>query len=421
MGKLEWWIALRYLRARRREGFISIVAWFSLLGILLGVATLIVVLSVMNGFRAELLARVIGINGHVVVSSVFSPRIDEPAILLDTLQSRPEIVSAAPLIQGQALASSAPASSARAASGALVRGMRAEDLQNRPLLLDSLRAGDQALTKFSQDKGIILGERLARRLGLFAGDRLKLIAPTADATVFGSLPRARTFRVIDTLELGMYEYDNSLVLMPMKAAQEFFGAGDSVDVIEVIGKDPEEANRLALMLNRQLSGRANAVSWQQVNASFFTALQVERNVMFLILTLIILVAAFNIVSSQIMLVKEKASGVAILRSMGASQGLILRIFMVTGSAVGVIGAMLGLAVGLLLANNLELVRKLVESLANVDVFSPEIYFLSKLPSRIDSGEVLSVVAMAIGLSLLAAIYPAWRAARLDPVEILRYG
>ena len=416
MGKLEWWIALRYLRARRREGFISIVAWFSLLGILLGVATLIVVLSVMNGFRAELLARVIGINGHVVVSSVFSPRIDDPAILLDTLQSRPDIVSAAPLIQGQALASSA-----LAASGALVRGMRAEDLQNRPLLLDSLRAGDQAIAAFSQDKGIILGERLARRLGLFAGDRLKLIAPTADATVFGSLPRARTFRVIDTLELGMYEYDNSLVLMPMAAAQDFFDAGDAVDVIEVIGKDPEEANRLALMLNRQLSGQANAVSWQQVNASFFTALQVERNVMFLILTLIILVAAFNIVSSQIMLVKEKASGVAILRSMGASQGLILRIFMVTGSAVGVIGAMLGLAVGLLLANNLELVRKLVESLANVDVFSPEIYFLSKLPSRIDSGEVLSVVAMAIGLSLLAAIYPAWRAARLDPVEILRYG
>ena len=416
MGKLEWWIALRYLRARRREGFISIVAWFSLLGILLGVATLIVVLSVMNGFRAELLARVIGINGHVVVSSAFAPRINEPDILLDTLQSRPDIVSAATLIQGQALASSA-----LAASGALVRGMRAEDLKNRPLLLDSLRAGDQALTKFAQDKGIILGERLARRLGLFAGDRLKLIAPTADATVFGSLPRARTFLVIDTLELGMYEYDNSLVLMPMAAAQEFFGAGDSVDVIEVIGKDPEEANRLALMLNRQLSGRANAVSWQQVNASFFTALQVERNVMFLILTLIILVAAFNIVSSQIMLVKEKASGVAILRSMGASQGLILRIFMVTGSAVGVIGAMLGLAVGLLLANNLELVRKLVESLANVDVFSPEIYFLSKLPSRIDSGEVLSVVAMAIGLSLLAAIYPAWRAARLDPVEILRYG
>ncbi len=416
MGKLEWWIALRYLRARRREGFISIVAWFSLLGILLGVATLIVVLSVMNGFRAELLARVIGINGHVVVSSVFSPRIDDPAILLDTLQSRPDIVSAAPLIQGQALASSA-----LAASGALVRGMRAEDLKNRPLLLDSLRAGDQAIAAFSQDKGIILGERLARRLGLFAGDRLKLIAPTADATVFGSLPRARTFRVIDTLELGMYEYDNSLVLMPMAAAQDFFDAGDAVDVIEVIGKDPEEANRLALMLNRQLSGQANAVSWQQVNASFFTALQVERNVMFLILTLIILVAAFNIVSSQIMLVKEKASGVAILRSMGASQGLILRIFMVTGSAVGVIGAMLGLAVGLLLTNNLELVRKLVESLANVDVFSPEIYFLSKLPSRIDSGEVLSVVAMAIGLSLLAAIYPAWRAARLDPVEILRYG
>ena len=416
MGKLEWWIALRYLRARRREGFISIVAWFSLLGILLGVATLIVVLSVMNGFRAELLARVIGINGHVVVSSVFSPRIDDPAILLENLQSRPDIVSAAPLIQGQALASSA-----LAASGALVRGMRAEDLKNRPLLLDSLRAGDQAIAAFSQDKGIILGERLARRLGLFAGDRLKLIAPTADATVFGSLPRARTFLVIDTLELGMYEYDNSLVLMPMAAAQDFFGAGDAVDVIEVIGKDPEEANRLALMLNRQLSGQANAVSWQQVNASFFTALQVERNVMFLILTLIILVAAFNIVSSQIMLVKEKAAGVAILRSMGASQGLILRIFMVTGSAVGVIGAMLGLAVGLLLANNLELVRKLVESLANVDVFSPEIYFLSKLPSRIDSGEVLSVVAMAIGLSLLAAIYPAWRAARLDPVEILRYG
>ena len=416
MGKLEWWIALRYLRARRREGFISIVAWFSLLGILLGVATLIVVLSVMNGFRAELLARVIGINGHVVVSSVFSPRIDDPAILLENLQSRPDIVSAAPLIQGQALASSA-----LAASGALVRGMRAEDLKNRPLLLDSLRAGDQTIAEFSQDKGIILGERLARRLGLFAGDRLKLIAPTADATVFGSLPRARTFRVIDTLELGMYEYDNSLVLMPMAAAQDFFDAGDAVDVIEVIGKDPEEANRLALILNRQLSGRANAVSWQQVNASFFTALQVERNVMFLILTLIILVAAFNIVSSQIMLVKEKAAGVAILRSMGASQGLILRIFMVTGSAVGVIGAMLGLAVGLLLANNLELVRKLVESLANVDVFSPEIYFLSKLPSRIDSGEVMSVVAMAIGLSLLAAIYPAWRAARLDPVEILRYG
>jgi lipoprotein-releasing system permease protein len=405
-------VALRYLRSRRQEGFISVIAWFSLGGIALGVATLIIVMAVMNGFRAELLGRILGLNGHLTVYGQGVPLADWEGAAA-RIRALPDIVDAAALVEGQVMATAN-----NVASGALVRGIAPADMARRTLIVSNIKSG--SLADFAGDDAAMIGARMAQRMGLTLGDRITLISPQGNVTAFGTMPRLRAFRVAAIFEVGMFEYDNSFVFLPLEAAQLFFRQEGQATGIEVFVKDPQRV-WLARSAILQAAGQpVRAYDWQQANSSFFNAVQVERNVMFLILTLIILVAAFNIVSSLIMLVKDKTRDIAILRTMGASSGSVLRIFLMAGTAIGVLGTLGGLVLGLLFNANIESIRQLLQAMTGTQLFSPEVYFLAQLPSKSDPREVVEVVAMALGLSFLATIYPAWRAARLDPVEALRY-
>ena len=408
---LEWSIAARYLRSRRRDGFISIIAWFSLIGIALGVATLIIVMSVMNGFRIELLDRVLGLNGHLVAQSR-TGNLSDYGRITERIRAIPGVTYAAPLIEGQVMATSAGQ-----ARGAMVRGILEEDLRNRDIVAANIQSG--SLDGFKGNNAVIVGKRLADRFGLRPGDNITLVTPQTRVTAFGSVPRMKTYRIAATFLAGMYEYDSSFIYMPLKAAQVFFRLGETVNGIETFIENPDEIRAFRIPVHR-VAGIDRVTDWQQLNSHFFLALQTERNVMFIILTLIILVAAFNIISSLIMLVNDKAKAIAILRTMGATRGMILRVFIIAGSAIGLIGTAAGFALGLAFCLNIDTIRKWLESLTGTELWSPEIRFLSRIPAEINNGEVIMVVVMALSLSFLATLYPAWRAARLDPVEALRY-
>ena len=410
---VERMIAFRYLRARREEGFISVIAGFSLAGIALGVATLIVVMSVMNGFRAELMSRILGLNGHLGVRAE-SGALKDFDSLAARLAALPGIRSVTPIVEGQVLATAN-----QVAGGALVRAMRPADISKRAIIADNIKAG--SLADFRGRTAIIVGSRLAQRYGLAPGSKLRLVSPQTSATAFGTVPRIKTYRVAAVFEVGMYEYDNGFIFMPLEAAQVYFRTGKGVSQLEIFIDDPDRVDDIKPALLASADTRVRIIDWQQANATFFNAIKVERNVMFLILTLIILVAAFNIVSSLIMLVKDKGGDIAILRTMGASRGSVMRIFLLAGASVGVLGTLIGFVLGLAFAANIETLRGWLESLSGTDLFAAEIYFLSRLPSVVEAGDVLTVVGMSIVLSLLATLYPAWRAARLDPVEALRYG
>ncbi|MCY4591050.1 MAG: lipoprotein-releasing ABC transporter permease subunit [Alphaproteobacteria bacterium] len=404
-------VALRYLRSRRQDGFISVIAWFSLLGICLGVGTLIIVMSVMNGFRIELLSRVLGLNGHVTVYADHGPMPDYGDVV-QRIRAVPGVVTVTPQLQGQVMAMA----NGRA-SGALVRGMTGDDLVARRLIPDNIVAG--SIGDFTD--GVVMGDRLAERLAIGVGDRVRLISPVTTTTVIGSVPRIRAFRVAGLFNVGMFEYDNSFVYVPLAQAQLFFRSGEAVNAIEVMVNAPDRVERFREPLATATGDDLRVVSWKRQNASFFNALQVERNVMFLILTLIILVAGFNIISSMIMMVNDKRSAIAVMRTMGASRGMVTRVFFLAGASVGVIGTVAGSVLGLVFCANIESIRRGLESLTGGDLFSAEIYFLSRLPAVVDPMEVVLVVALALSLSLGASIYPSWRAARIDPVEVLRHG
>ncbi|CAO3429848.1 lipoprotein-releasing ABC transporter permease subunit [Azospirillum doebereinerae] len=408
----ERMVAMRYLRARRQEGFISVIAGFSLLGIALGVATLIIVMSVMNGFRAELLGRVLGLNGHLNVYNARGGPLPDFDVLTGTLRNTPGVVNVTPTVEGQALVSARGV-----ASGAVVRGVRPEDFRARPTLARGVVRGKAE--DFGEDR-IAIGSRMAQRLGLSIGDQLTLIAPQGNVTAFGTVPRLRSYPIGAIFDVGMFEYDNSFVFLPLEEAQAFFRTGDAVTSLEIFVQDPVQIRAARDAVQSVVAGVGRVVDWQQSNSSFFTALQVERNVMFLILSLIIMVAAFNIISSLIMLVKDKGRDIAILRTMGATRGMIMRIFFLSGASIGVTGTLLGLALGVSFALNIETIRQAIQALTGTNLFSAEIYFLSQLPAKIDWSEVTQVTLMALGLSFAATIYPSWRAARLDPVEALRY-
>ncbi|MEI6560139.1 MAG: lipoprotein-releasing ABC transporter permease subunit [Rhodospirillaceae bacterium] len=408
----ERMVAMRYLRARRQEGFISVIAGFSLMGIGLGVATLIIVMSVMNGFRAELLGRVLGLNGHLNVFSMVPGPLTGFDDLAVRIRARPGVVNVTPTVEGQALISMHGS-----ASGAVVRSIRPEDFRVRPTLSTTIVEG--AAANFAEDR-VAIGYRMAQRLGLRVGDSITLIAPQGKSTAFGTIPRMRAYPIGAIFNVGMFEYDNNFVFMPLEAGQVFFQHQGTVTSLEVFVTDPNDVYDAVSTVLAAIGNRARVVDWQQTNSSFFTALQVERNVMFLILTLIILVAAFNIISSLIMLVKDKGRDIAILRTMGATRGMIMRIFFLSGASVGVVGTLFGLGLGVAFCQNIEAIRQAIQSLSGTDLFSAEIYFLSHLPAKLDWGEVTQVVMMALGLSFAATLYPSWRAARLDPVEALRY-
>jgi lipoprotein-releasing system permease protein len=412
----EWLLSGRYLRARRKEGFISVIAGFSFLGIMLGVATLIIVMAVMNGFRKELLDKILGLNGHLLVQPLESPLTDWKDVA-DRISQVQGIRLAAPVVDGQGLASS-PFN----ATGVFIRGIRAADLENLTSIAKNIKQG--TLEGFDEGQGVVIGRRLADQLSLHAGDNITLVSPKGAVTVMGTTPRVKPYKISAVFEIGMSEYDSTFVFMPLTEAQNYFNRvkGDTADVsaIEVFTTDPDKIDAFRKSVTEAAGRPVFLVDWRQRNSTFFNALQVERNVMFLILTMIVLVAALNIVSGLIMLVKDKGSDIAILRTMGASQGSIMRIFLITGAAIGVVGTLTGFVVGLLICLNIESIRQFLSWLTSTELFSPELYFLSKLPAEIDFGETAAVVIMALTLSFLATLYPSWRAARLDPVEALRY-
>jgi lipoprotein-releasing system permease protein len=412
-GPFERMLAFRYLRARRQEGFVSVIAVISVLGILLGVAALIIVMAVMNGFRQELLSRILGVNGHLTIYGVSKP-IEDYEALTGQLAGLPGVRLVTPQVQGQVMIVARGA-----ASGGLVRGMRPADIKARELIAGNITAGD--LGAFTEDgEAVLIGSRMAQKLGLKVGDNLTLVSPQGTTTVMGTVPRMKSYRIAALFEVGMYEYDSSFVYMPLPAAQLFFRLPARVNGIEIFAADPDEVRDLRWRVIQELGPGYRTLDWQQSNSSFFNAIQVERNVMFLILTLIMLVAALNIISSLIMLVKDKGRDIAVLRTMGATRGMVMRIFLLSGASVGLIGTIAGFGLGVAFCVNIQTIQGWLERLTGTDLWNAEIRFLTRIPAVIDWTEVSTVLAMALGLSFAATIYPAWRAARLDPVEALRY-
>ena len=410
-GTFERMVAFRYLRARRQEGFVSVIAIFSLLGIMLGVATLIIVMAVMNGFRIELVDRILGLNGHLGVYGPANSLTDYDAVA-QKVRAVPGVVSVTPLIEAQALVTSDAG-----AAGAVVRGIHPDDIRARKLVADHVVAG--SLADFGGDD-VAVGDRLAARLGLKVGGKITVVSPEGTETAFGTMPRTKTYTVAALFDVGFYEYDNTFVFVPLDAAQVFFKLKDAVNYLEVFVADADQASAEGQKIVAVLGGNARILDWQRTNSSLVNALIVQRDVMFLILTLIIVVAAFNIISSMIMMVKDKGRDIAILRTMGASRGMILRIFILSGASIGIVGTLAGFGLGIVITQNLEAIRQFIQNALHMELFAAEIYFFTRLPAVIVPHEVAAVVIMALALSFLATLYPSWRAARLDPVEGLRY-
>ena len=406
-------IAFRYIKSRRAEGFISISAWFSLLGIMLGVATLIVVMSVMNGFRTELVDRILGINGHLIIYSKNERTIPNYTKIINKISDTPNVVAVTAHLEGQALAKNK-----NSISGVIIRGSKWSDLAAKKLLWKSLN--QSTISNFKDKHNIIMGYRLGQKLNLKVGDYISLISPNGIETALGVMPVNQNFKVGGFFDMGMYEYDNNFIFIPWKKAELFLSTNNIAHGIEVFLKDQKLTSSVNLQLQSKLNKNLIVIDWKKRNSSFMNALAVEKNVMFVILTLIILVAAFNIISSMIMLVQTKKADIALMRTMGASQYLIIKVFMLTGSIIGFLGTFVGVLLGVFVSMNIEKIRQLITSIFGQELFSAEIYFLSKLPSNININEVLIVICISIFLTLLASIFPAWKASKISPAEALRY-
>ncbi len=412
-GPFERAVAGRYLRARKGERFVSVIAGFSLVGIALGVATLIIVMSVMGGFKTDLLGRILGFNGHLGVYGAGQPLTDYDADVAQ-IKAIPGVVSAIPVVDGQVLLESDHGVN----TGGYVRGIRQADLEQLRAVSDHILAG--SLAAFHGPDAIAVGISLANRFGLTVGGHITVISPQGAATAFGTVPRVRVYDVAAIFQVGMNEYDSGYVFLPLEAAQIYFQKPGQASQIEVQLSDPDQAPAIGRLIRASKPVMdVNIVDWQQTNNSFFAAIQVEQNVMFLILTLIILVAAFNVVSSLIMMVKDKTRDIAVLRTIGAGRGAVLRIFLMVGASVGVTGTVLGTVLGVLFCLNIQTIQGWVEAVTGRTVFDPTVYYLAHLPARLDWHEVAQIIVMALVLSLLATLYPSWRAARTDPVEALR--
>jgi lipoprotein-releasing system permease protein len=407
-------VAFRYLRARKGERFVSIIAVFSLVGITLGVATLIIVTSVMNGFRADLMNRIIGLNGHLTVQPERGRALEGAEAIAARLAALPGVAQAAPVVEGQVLLSG-PGGTAAAAQ---LRGLPPEALRDRPVIQRGLRQG--SLDEFGEDDSVVIGARLAQRMRLQPGDTLTLVLPQARGGDFTEAPRQRALRVVATFDVGMPEVDGRTIFVPLATAQSLFGLGEAASQVDVLVSDPARVAPLTSEVRALLPG-LRVTDWQRTNSSIYAAVVVERNVMFLILTLIVVVAAFNIISSLTMLVKDKGRDIAVLRTMGARRASVLRIFILCGATIGCGGTLLGFGLGLGIAANFPALKALLQQIETSVTLPAELRFLMSLPSVVDAREVAVIVAMGVGLSLLATLWPSWRAARIDPAEALRHG
>jgi lipoprotein-releasing system permease protein len=408
----EWMIAKRYLRARRKEGFISVIAGFSFLGIMLGVATLIIVMAVMNGFRTDLFSKILGLNGHIIVAKSEGEFTDYTEMAARVAKV-PGVKYAMPLVEAQVLASSP-----LQGLGALVRGVPETGLRSLPLVADNIRYG--TLDGFDVQSGVAMGIRLANSLGLRLGDSVTLISPRGATTPFGTSPRTKPYVISAIFELGMSEYDKTIIFMPLPEAQKFFSKGPVVDVLEVVVDNPERVEHYTDVIKAAAGPGVQTSDWKQRNETFFRVLEVERSVMFIILSLIIIVAALNIISGIMMLVKDKGRDIAVLRTMGATSSSMMRVFLITGASIGIVGTLAGFLLGIVFCWNIESIRQFVQWVSGRVVFDPNVYYLTRMPVAIDPWETLGIVLMALVVSVLATLYPSWRAAKLDPVEALRY-
>ena len=412
-NKTEQMIAFRYIKSRRVEGFISISAWFSLIGIMLGVATLIVVMSVMNGFRTELVDRILGINGHLVIYGKNGPFISNYNDIIKQISDVANVDAVTPHLEGQALAKTKAT-----VSGVIIRGLNWSDLAAKKLLWKSLN--QKTIDNYKNKEEIIIGYRLAQRLNVNTGDFVTLISPNGMETALGVLPIKQNFKIAGLFDIGMYEYDNNFIFIPWKKAELFLSTKNIAHGIEVFLKNQKFTSIALSTIKLKLNNDLLVIDWKKRNSAFMSALAVEKNVMFVILSLIILVAAFNIISSMTMLVKTKKSDIALMRTMGASKYVIIRIFILTASIIGFLGTLFGAFLGIIIASNIEVIRGFLTTLLGSDLFSAEIYFLSKLPSNINISEVSTVIFISLSLTLLASVFPAWKASRISPAEALRY-
>lgn len=408
----EWMVAVRYLRARRADGFVSVIAGFSFLGIMLGVATLIVVTGVMNGFHRELMDKIMGINGHAFVQAVETPFTDWDDVARRT-EKTPGVKLAIPMVEG-----AAGISTQFGQSGVLARGVREKDLTRLPGIAGNIRDG--SLEGFDTADGVAIGQRLSETLGVRVGDKVSLLIAKGGQTPFGVAPRIKAYNVVAIFSIGMSEFDNVFVYMPLAEAQAFFNKDNEATVVEVFVDDPDKIDEFRFGFEKAVSRPAIITDWRQRNRTFFETLQVEKNVLFIILSLIVIVAAFNIISGLTMLVKDKTRDIAILRTIGATRGSVLRIFMMIGASIGVAGTLAGFALGLLIAKNLDAIRNAINNAFNANLFPAEFYFLSRLPAIVDAREVAAIVGMTLFIAILASIYPAWKAASLDPIDALRH-
>lgn len=413
-SKLEFLIASRYLRSKRKEGFISVIAIFSFVGIMIGVATLIIVMSVMNGFRYELVDRILGINSHITVYSKNQQIANYPE-LVEEIKKIQGVKYSNPIVESQAMLSSKSKN-----AGGLIKGIRLEDLKNKTLISNNITAG--SIEKIAEKNSVLVGSAIAQSMNLKVGDEIKIVSAETSDTIIGSIPRIKTYEVGGVFDSGLYEYDSTTVFMNFDMAQIHFRFPEVVSGIEIFAADATNLDQVKDGLYNILVQYPDlyAVDWQQSNSGFIDALKVERTVMFLILTLIILVASFNIISSMIMLVNDKNKNIALLRTLGMTKASIMRIFLICGSSIGFVGTFLGLLIGVVFSANINSIKSWLESATNTDLFNPAIYFLSTLPSKVFISDVVLIVGMALVISFLATLYPAYKASKANPAEILRY-